>query len=64
MAPDHTGSGSQLPRLGDKDVTELEADIDSLEQALPELQNFILPGGATSGAAHLRVCVPHTDLRG
>lgn len=51
MAPDHTGSGSALPRLGEADVTELETVIDSLEQTLPELRNFILPGGSTTAAA-------------
>jgi cob(I)alamin adenosyltransferase len=51
MAPDYTGSGSNLPRLADDDITGLEAAIDSLEHALPELQNFIVPGGSVSGAA-------------
>jgi cob(I)alamin adenosyltransferase len=51
MAPDHTGSGSALPRLAEGDVTELETAIDSLEQTLPELRNFILPGGSTAAAA-------------
>ncbi len=45
MAPDHTSSGSTLPRLAEWDVTELETAIDSLEQTLPELRNFILPAG-------------------
>jgi hypothetical protein len=47
MAPDRTGGGSALPRLAEADVTELETAIDSLEQTLPELRNFILPGGST-----------------
>jgi cob(I)alamin adenosyltransferase len=51
MAPDRTGSGSTLPRLAEGDVTELETTIDSLEQTLPELRNFILPGGTTAAAA-------------
>jgi cob(I)alamin adenosyltransferase len=51
MAPDHTGSGSSLPRLADDDIAGLEAAIDSLERALPELQNFIVPGGTPAGAA-------------
>jgi cob(I)alamin adenosyltransferase len=51
MAPDHTGSGSALPRLAERDVTELETAIDSLEQTLPELRNFILPGGSAAAAA-------------
>jgi cob(I)alamin adenosyltransferase len=51
MAPDRTGSGSALPRLGDSDVTDLEAVIDALESELPELRNFILPGGSAAAAA-------------
>ena len=51
MAPDHTGSGSHLPRLADSDVTELENAIDSLEAELPELRNFIMPGGTVPAAS-------------
>jgi cob(I)alamin adenosyltransferase len=54
MAPDRTGPGSGLPRLADADVAGLEMSIDHLEAALPELRNFILPGG-TPGAAELHV---------
>jgi len=54
MAPDRTGAGSALPQLAEGDVTELETAIDSLEQTLPELRNFILPGGS-AGAAALHV---------
>jgi cob(I)alamin adenosyltransferase len=51
MAPDRTGSGSALPRLDETDVTDLEATIDSLELHLPELRNFIIPGGSPAAAA-------------
>jgi cob(I)alamin adenosyltransferase len=51
MAPDRSGSGSHLPRLTEQDVQEVEDAIDRLEQALPELRNFILPGGSAAGAA-------------
>ena len=51
MAPDRTGSGSALPRLDEADVTDLEVTIDSLELDLPELRNFILPGGSPAAAA-------------
>src|SRR5690606_26343950 len=54
MAPDCTGSGSGLPRLTADDVTRLETAIDRLEADLPELRNFILPGG-TPAAAHLHL---------
>ncbi|HTT53927.1 MAG TPA: cob(I)yrinic acid a,c-diamide adenosyltransferase [Streptosporangiaceae bacterium] len=52
MAPDRTGAGRGLPRLAGQDITELENSIDALESGLPELRNFILPGGQP-GAAQL-----------
>src|SRR5262245_26348879 len=51
MAPDHTGSGRGRPRPDESDVADLEAAIDSLELELPELRNFILPGGTCAAAA-------------
>jgi cob(I)alamin adenosyltransferase len=54
MAPERTGSGASVPRLADDDVTHLEQVIDELDGALPELRNFILPGG-TPAAADLHV---------
>jgi cob(I)alamin adenosyltransferase len=51
MAPDRTGSGSALPRLDQADITDLEATVDSLELGLPELRNFVLPGGSPVAAA-------------
>jgi cob(I)alamin adenosyltransferase len=38
------------PRVGDKDVLELEQWIDQLETELEPLRNFILPGGAPAAA--------------
>jgi cob(I)alamin adenosyltransferase len=54
MAPGRTGSGADLPRLADGDVTRLETAIDDFTGMLPELRNFIVPGG-TETAAHLHV---------
>lgn len=39
------------PRVTPADVECLETAIDRLEQTLPPLKNFILPGGTPSGAA-------------
>lgn len=50
MAPSREGSGKDLPRLADDDVTRLEAAIDDLSARLPELRNFILPGGTETAA--------------
>lgn len=40
--------------VGDAEVAALEAAIDALEEGLPPLRNFILPGGA-EGAARLHL---------
>ena len=50
MAPDQAGPGRSLPRLAETDVTRLEEAIDALEAGLPELRNFILPGGSVPAA--------------
>ena len=50
MAPSREGSGKDLPRLADADVAGLETAIDDLTARLPELRNFILPGGTETAA--------------
>lgn len=40
-----------VPELPAQRVTDLEKWIDRLEDELPELRTFILPGGSASGAA-------------
>jgi cob(I)alamin adenosyltransferase len=37
---------SNMPTLSTEDVDRIERHIDTLEQQLPELRNFILPGGS------------------
>jgi cob(I)alamin adenosyltransferase len=54
MAPSREGPGASLPRLADGDVARLEAAIDDLTGRLPELRNFIAPGG-TEAAARLHL---------
>ena len=52
------GSKMILPGLFDSDVEFLEKEIDRMTAQLPELRNFILPGGTTQGAhAHVARCV-------
>jgi cob(I)alamin adenosyltransferase len=50
MAPSREGSGKDLPRLADTDTGRLEEAIDDLTARLPELRNFILPGGTETAA--------------
>ena len=37
-------------RIGDREVQQLERDIDTFNSCLPALQEFILPGGVRSAA--------------
>ena len=41
---------SKVTRIATKDIEVIESWIDSLDQELPELKTFILPGGCASGA--------------
>lgn len=36
----------QLPQIAQSDIMEMEQFIDELDESLPKLQNFILPGGS------------------
>ena len=44
------GKDPGIEPLGDSDVETLECAIDSAEEGLPLLKNFILPGGSEAGA--------------
>lgn len=47
-----------LPHLNDDDILLLENEIDKMNEALPELTNFILPGGHPAVSyAHVCRCV-------
>ncbi len=39
-----------MHRVGDAEVTALEADLDALNDELPPLTEFVLPGGGRAGA--------------
>jgi cob(I)alamin adenosyltransferase len=48
LSADDGSKTLKLPELGDDDVHFLEQAIDTLEQTLPTMRNFILPGGHQS----------------
>jgi len=48
--PDHSPRKSTLPILEDAAISRLEMQIDAATAHLPELRNFILPGGSELAA--------------
>lgn len=58
LARDEEAPHIKLPCLTEEDVTMLEREIDEMNLYLPELQNFILPGGHPSVSyAHVARCI-------
>ncbi len=54
VAADEGSEGYDLPMVNDTDVEVLEKQIDLMNEELPELTNFILPGGhQASSLAHV-----------
>lgn len=48
----------QLPDLKDEDISILETTIDAMNASLPDMRNFILPGGhPTVSQIHIARCV-------
>ncbi len=48
----------QIPDLKEEDVVLLEKEIDRMNEVLPEMKNFILPGGhSTVSHLHIARCV-------
>lgn len=53
-----SGEEITLPQIYDKDVAFLENEIDKMNEVLPELNHFILPGGhLPSSYCHVARCV-------
>jgi cob(I)alamin adenosyltransferase len=42
--------GEKMPRVDETDVAALEASIDKMNEELPELRSFVLPGGSRLNA--------------
>ena len=58
LAADPTKSGIKLPTILESDILILEKEIDSMNNNLPELRFFILPGGhVTVSNCHIARCV-------
>ena len=58
LAADPAKSTMQLPQLGEPDIKRLEASIDNMDNELPPMKNFVLPGGhETVSFCHVARCV-------
>lgn len=58
LAADPEHSKMILPDIKPTDVETLELDMDRMNESLPELKNFILPGGhLTASYCHVARCV-------
>ena len=58
LASDPVKNKMELPMIDDADVTYLENRMDVMEETLPEMKFFVLPGGHVAvSAAHICRCV-------
>lgn len=54
LAADPVKNKMKLPMISEEDVLYLEQRMDAMEEQLPEMRSFVLPGGhATVSAAHI-----------
>jgi cob(I)alamin adenosyltransferase len=58
-------SGLKIPDLHEEDVKSLELEIDRMNEVLPEMRAFILPGGSQAvSTIHIARCVCRRAERG
>lgn len=58
LAEDPEKSRMKLPHINSNDITFLENEIDAMNEKIPELKSFILPGGHTTVSyCHIARCV-------
>ncbi|MDN4166910.1 cob(I)yrinic acid a,c-diamide adenosyltransferase [Cytophagales bacterium LB-30] len=58
LASDPQKSGMKIPDLKESDIQLLENEMDAMDKQLPEMRNFILPGGHPSVSyCHIARCV-------
>jgi cob(I)alamin adenosyltransferase len=55
LATDPDKVGPKQPRIAEADVTQLEKEIDEMNEELPRLNSFTLPGGCRLDA-ELHLC--------
>ena len=58
LASDPNKKAMQLPTIQIEDVEKLEQKIDEMNETLPEMRSFVLPGGHTTVSfSHIARCV-------
>lgn len=58
LASDPVKNKMELPMIADEDIKYLENRMDSMDNLLPEMRSFVLPGGHPAvSAAHICRCV-------
>ncbi|OYU96178.1 MAG: ATP:cob(I)alamin adenosyltransferase [Bacteroidetes bacterium B1(2017)] len=58
LASDPEKSKMKIPDLHDEDIALLEKEIDKMNETLPELKSFILPGGnLVASHCHVARCI-------
>ncbi len=58
LASDPEKSKIKIPDLKEEDITLLEKEMDKMDEVLPELRSFVLPGGHTTVSfCHIARCV-------
>jgi cob(I)alamin adenosyltransferase len=58
LASDPTKHGIKIPDIKEEDVTALEKEMDKMNETLPEMKNFVLPGGhKTVSYCHIARCI-------
>lgn len=58
LASDPAKSKVKIPHMGEEDVTRLEQAIDAMNETLPAMRHFVLPGGhPVVSVCHIARCV-------
>ncbi|MBL7882978.1 MAG: cob(I)yrinic acid a,c-diamide adenosyltransferase [Bacteroidia bacterium] len=58
LASDPQKSKMKIPDLKEEDVILLETEMDKMDESLPEMKSFVLPGGHTTVSyCHIARCV-------
>lgn len=58
LASDPVKSKMKIPELKEEDITLLEKEMDAMNEILPEMRSFVLPGGHTTVSfCHIARCI-------